>query len=220
MIKGLAKMEFGTGDILMTAALSDGVGALCCCTQEPHEIGERVPNGVSWNPEKAEVILTFTKVESIDSVIAELTLLRSMMDGSYDFKSGHHTNMPFLDFDTFIRSKTGSGDSLKEDLNNRYGINSISHRNISDQIVNDVGGLAKLESLKGEKIYVTLYKGPSLEYAKNLNDQMCCEYKNNIPLLITGTNLSITIVHITQISCPNEEDNDTEYEIRLVGVVQ
>lgn len=38
MIKGKAKMEFGTGDIRMTGALSGGIGALCCITQEPHEI--------------------------------------------------------------------------------------------------------------------------------------------------------------------------------------
>lgn len=43
MIKGKAKMEFGTGDIRMTGALSGGIGALCCITQEPHEIGEKVP---------------------------------------------------------------------------------------------------------------------------------------------------------------------------------
>lgn len=34
MIKGKAKMEFGSGDIRMTGALSNGVGALCCITQE------------------------------------------------------------------------------------------------------------------------------------------------------------------------------------------
>lgn len=38
MIKGKAKMEFGTGDIRMTGALSGGIGALCCITQEPHEM--------------------------------------------------------------------------------------------------------------------------------------------------------------------------------------
>lgn len=51
MIKGKAKMEFGSGDIRMTGALSNGVGALCCITQEPHEIGEKVPvkmNGIQF----------------------------------------------------------------------------------------------------------------------------------------------------------------------------
>lgn len=41
MIKGKAKMEFGTGDIRMTGALSGGIGALCCITQEPHEICQK-----------------------------------------------------------------------------------------------------------------------------------------------------------------------------------
>ena len=63
MIKGIAKMEFGTGDILMTAALSEGVGALCCLTQEPHNIDERVIHPKGWSAKNAEVILTFTKVD-------------------------------------------------------------------------------------------------------------------------------------------------------------
>lgn len=43
MIKGKAKLEFGTGDIRMTGALSNNIGALCCITQPPHKIGEKVP---------------------------------------------------------------------------------------------------------------------------------------------------------------------------------
>ena len=50
MIKGKAKMEFGTGDIRMTGALSNNVGALCCITQPPHEIGEKVPVEDEWDP--------------------------------------------------------------------------------------------------------------------------------------------------------------------------
>jgi len=102
MIKGIAKMEFGSGDILMTAVLSDKVGALCCITQEPHEINERVPNGEGWNPDDAQVILTFTKVESLDAMIAELQLLRSMMDDSYDFKDGRFYADGTIDFDRFM----------------------------------------------------------------------------------------------------------------------
>lgn len=41
MIKGKAKLEFGTGDIRMTGALSNNIGALCCITQPPHKIGEK-----------------------------------------------------------------------------------------------------------------------------------------------------------------------------------
>ena len=104
MIKGIAKMEFGTGDILMTAVLSDEVGALCCVTQEPHEIGELVPNGVGWNPDDAQVCLTFTKVESVDSMIAELTCLRSMMDGSFDFTESKRL-MHDISFDDFMHKE-------------------------------------------------------------------------------------------------------------------
>lgn len=84
MIKGKAKMEFGTGDIRMTSCLSNGTGALCCITQEPHEIGERVPMTDTWSPKEAQVIMTFTKPESIDALIAELTDARDMMTGDYD----------------------------------------------------------------------------------------------------------------------------------------
>lgn len=76
MIKGKAKMEFGTGDIRMTGALSGDIGALCCITQEPHKIGERVLVEDTWNVDQAEVILTFTKTESIDALIAELQALK------------------------------------------------------------------------------------------------------------------------------------------------
>lgn len=102
MIKGKAKMEFGTGDIRMTGALSGGIGALCCITQEPHEIGEKVPVEDTWDTEQAEVILTFTKTESIDALIAELQDVKAMMNGSYPFENGRVMQKD-LDFDAFIR---------------------------------------------------------------------------------------------------------------------
>ena len=84
-------MEFGTGDIRMTGALSGGIGALCYITQKPHVIGERVPVEDSWNVDQAEVVMTFTKTESIDVLIAELQDVKAMMDGSYPFeKTGIH----------------------------------------------------------------------------------------------------------------------------------
>ena len=101
MIKGKAKMEFGTGDIRMTGALSGGIGALCCIIQEPHEIGEKVPVEDTWDAEQAEVILTFTKTESIDALIAELQDVKAMMDGSYPFENGR-VRQKDLDFDAFM----------------------------------------------------------------------------------------------------------------------
>ncbi|HBZ23018.1 MAG TPA: hypothetical protein DEO47_01375 [Dorea longicatena] len=103
MIKGKAKMEFGTGDIRMTGALSGGIGALCCITQEPHEIGEKVPVEDSWDVDQAEVILTFTKTESIDALIAELQDVKAMMDGSYPFEKSRIREHE-LDFDAFLHT--------------------------------------------------------------------------------------------------------------------
>lgn len=103
MIKGKAKMEFGTGDIRMTGALSNGIGALCCITQEPHEIGERVNVEDSWNTDQAEVILTFTRTESIDALIAELHDVKAMMDGSYPFEKERIYEHE-LDFDAFMNN--------------------------------------------------------------------------------------------------------------------
>lgn len=84
MIKGKAKMEFGTGDIRMTACLSGEVAALCCITQEPHEIGERVP-----------------EPESINALIGELADARDMMTGTYDGDLTEHDGL--LDFDSFMK---------------------------------------------------------------------------------------------------------------------
>lgn len=99
-------MEFGTGDIRMTGALSNGVGALCCITQEPHKIGEKVSVEDTWNVDQAEVILTFTKTESIDALIAELQDVKALMNGTYPVeKTDSHENS--LDFDAFL-NKDGS----------------------------------------------------------------------------------------------------------------
>lgn len=75
---------------------------MCCITQEPHEIGEKVPVEDTWDTEQAEVILTFTKTESIDALIAELQDVKAMMNGSYPFENGRVMQKD-LDFDAFIR---------------------------------------------------------------------------------------------------------------------
>lgn len=102
MIKGKAKLEFGTGDIRMTSALSNGVGALCCITQDAHRIGEKVPVEDSWNVEQAEVILTFTKTESIDALIDELKDVKTMMNGTYPFEN-QNIREEMLDFNAFLK---------------------------------------------------------------------------------------------------------------------
>ena len=100
MIRGKAKMEFGNGDIRMTSCLSGETGALCCITQEPHEIGERIPIDDTWSSKEAEVIMTFTNPKSIDALIAELTDVRDMMTGTYDKELMEHEGL--LDFDSFM----------------------------------------------------------------------------------------------------------------------
>lgn len=103
MIKGLAKLEFGNGDIRMTSVLSNQVGALVCLTQDKHKIGETVPIEDDWHINiQAEVILTFTKVESIDVVILKLNEIKAMMDGTYNFKDGKEFDQ-LLDLDAFMK---------------------------------------------------------------------------------------------------------------------
>lgn len=101
MIKGKAKLEFGTGDIRTTGALSNNIGALCCITQPPHEIGEKVPVEDEWDPVQAEAILIFSRTESIDALIAELQDIKAMMNGIYPFEKARIREQN-LDFDTFM----------------------------------------------------------------------------------------------------------------------
>lgn len=79
------------------------LGALCCITQKPHEIGERVPVEDGWNTDQAEVIMTFTRTESIDALIAELQDVKAMMNGSYPFEK-ERIREHELDFDTFLHT--------------------------------------------------------------------------------------------------------------------
>lgn len=81
--------------------MSGGIGALCCITQEPHEIGEKVPVEDTWDTEQAEVVLTFTKTESIDALIGELQDVKAMMNGSYPFENVS-VRQKDLDFDAFM----------------------------------------------------------------------------------------------------------------------
>ena len=104
MIKGKAKMEYGTGDIRMTGVFSHGTGALCCITQESHEIGERVPVGDTWSVKEAEVIMTFIKTESIDALIAELQDVKLLMQGDFPNENVNIHENPF-DFDAFMASE-------------------------------------------------------------------------------------------------------------------
>lgn len=101
MIKGKAKLEFGTGDIRFTGCVSHGVGALCLITQnEHHIIGERIPVSDTWSTKEAEVIMTFTQVASIDALIAELSDVKAFMEGK--FPDGQEFSGEMFDFDSFM----------------------------------------------------------------------------------------------------------------------
>ena len=69
-------------------------------TTEFTEDGIPVPVD-AWDTEQAEVILTFTKTESIDALIAELQDVKAMMDGSYPFEN-RRVRQKDLDFDAFM----------------------------------------------------------------------------------------------------------------------
>lgn len=101
MIKGKAKLEFGTGDIRMTGCFSHNTGALCMITQAPHEIGSKTPVSDTWNTQEAQVIMTFTKTESIDALIAELQDVKMFMQGEFP-EDGRVDHEERFDLDSFL----------------------------------------------------------------------------------------------------------------------
>lgn len=101
MIKGKAKLEFGTGDIRMTGCFSHDIGALCMITQNPHEIGSKAPVSDTWNTQEAQVIMTFTKTESVDALIAELQDVKLFMQGKFP-EDGRVDHEEKFDFDSFL----------------------------------------------------------------------------------------------------------------------
>lgn len=106
MIKGKAKVEFGNGTVqTWGVCVDDGVnniGALCLySTYQPHDIGSTEPILPDTTPDNADVILTFSKPESIDVLIRELTDLKSLMLGRYEGPIDEY-DKPF-DFDRFLQ---------------------------------------------------------------------------------------------------------------------
>lgn len=109
MIKGKAKLEFGTGTVCMRSAIRrDGVGALFLKSCEPHEIGILIPAGDDWKAEDSEVIMTFTNPESVEAVITELAwvykyLLKYGCSGESSVPDDFWSNEVDLDFDAFMK---------------------------------------------------------------------------------------------------------------------
>ena len=110
MIKGKAKMEFGTGDIRLTPMMENGVGVLCCLTQSPTDYKKWMmfndPEAGPYNIiEHTEVMLTFTNIESIKTVIKQLNRVVNLMD----LKQGEPNDInviPYqLNFDDFMKEE-------------------------------------------------------------------------------------------------------------------
>lgn len=84
MIKGRAKVEFGTGDIKLTSVVctSDGasIGVLCLNTEEGHEIGDKHDVDTGFQVIASDVLLTFSNVESVDVLIGMLEGVKDLMN--------------------------------------------------------------------------------------------------------------------------------------------
>lgn len=82
MITGTFKAEFGTGDILITPVVKDDYtkGFIILQNKGTHTIGE-YSKAEDFEKEENDVILSFTKIESIDVMIERLQKLKSMMNG-------------------------------------------------------------------------------------------------------------------------------------------
>ena len=81
MIKGKAEIAFGTGDIRTTTLLHDNNGVYVLDNQEPHKIGESIPVSDDYTIKGKEVMITFSRVESIDVVIEDLQHIKKLMLG-------------------------------------------------------------------------------------------------------------------------------------------
>ncbi len=79
MIKGKAEIAFGTGDIRTTTMLYENRGILVLDNQAAHEIGEALPISTDFTIKGKEIMITFSRVESIDVVIADLLEVKRLM---------------------------------------------------------------------------------------------------------------------------------------------
>ena len=80
MVKNQIELEFGFGDIGIAPAQRRGgkeVG-LFLTNVIPGEVGRSLP-GLEWDPAKADAVMTFNNVESIDVLIKALKAAKKMM---------------------------------------------------------------------------------------------------------------------------------------------
>lgn len=85
MIEGKAKVNFGTGDILITPLVKEDFSNGCIVLQNKgtHTIGEFTSTD-NFQKEETDTLITFTKIESIDVLIERLQKLKDMMNGNVD----------------------------------------------------------------------------------------------------------------------------------------
>ena len=76
-IEGRAFLEFGNGDIRSSIGTCDDVDGIAFANGEPHPIGYVYEDALKMSD--ISVIMTFTKIESIDVVINQLTQLKDHM---------------------------------------------------------------------------------------------------------------------------------------------
>lgn len=79
--EGITLMEFGTGDIGVTFVMDSDYSGVLFKNQKPVEIGtpENLGNNMTIQNFTTEVMMTFTKVESIDVVIHNLELAKAKL---------------------------------------------------------------------------------------------------------------------------------------------
>lgn len=92
MIEGRSKLTFGTGDIMITPVVhradkEDEKPDYGMCAFENHEIreiGSNLGGDPNYKLSQSDVLMVFTKIESLDVVIERLQMLREMMLGEKD----------------------------------------------------------------------------------------------------------------------------------------
>lgn len=103
MIKGKAKLEFGTGTIAMTPCLrEDGVAALCLRSAEKHDIDSHDALPDDWTPAESQVIMTFTNMSSVKALIMDLAEIMRYFRHPEQITAEYWGREIEMDFDSFM----------------------------------------------------------------------------------------------------------------------
>lgn len=109
MIKGKAKLEFGTGTIAMVPCLrEDGVSALCLVSTDPHEIGSLGALPQDWTPDKSQVIMTFTNISSVKALIMDLAEIIKFLKHPDQLPDDYWGDRIDMNFDAFLEVQNES----------------------------------------------------------------------------------------------------------------